>query len=360
MKRALRLAKKGWTSPNPKVGAVIVRNGQIVGEGFHPKAGEPHAEIFALNKAGGAAKGAVLYVNLEPCCHFGKTPPCTDAIINAGIFKVVAAIQDPNPEVSGKGLQILRNAGVETVVGVLESEARQLNAPFFKYITSGLPYFRLKMAMTLDGKIASREGDSRWVTGLAARRRVHRMRRDSDAILIGVGTLLKDDPELTVRLVKTAFHPARVVLDPSAKTPTDAKLFRTPGEIIIAVTKSAEPHRIRKLEEKGARILSLESVDAAGKLADLSDLAKQLAALGIINILVEGGGVTAAHFIQTGLIDSVSFFIAPKIIGGRGAPTPVEGVGLDFMENAIKLSNIRVRKYGEDICIEGDLKTNTV
>ena len=355
MRRALRLAKKGRTSPNPMVGAVVVRGSEIVAEGFHPKAGEPHAEIFALNRAGDAAKGAVLYVTLEPCCHFGRTPPCTESIIEAGISKVVAAMADPNPKVAGKGFKRLQEAGIETEVGMLETEARRLNEAFVKYITTGLPFFRLKMASTLDGKIATHTGDSRWITGPAARKRVHQMRRDADAVLIGIGTLLKDDPELTVRHVSADTQPIRIIVDSSAKTPLSARIFESPGKIIIAVTKAADEIKRRKLEERGARILSLESADTAGKYADLTDLARKLAKMGIINILVEGGGEITAGFIDAGLADAVSFFIAPKIIGGRNAPSPVEGTGLELMKNALNVEGVRTRRYGGDICIEGYL-----
>ena len=351
----MRLAGRGRTSPNPMVGAVIVRDGCIVGEGFHPRAGEPHAEIFALSAAGDAAGGATLYVTLEPCCCFGRTPPCTQAIISAGISRVVAAMTDPNPRVQGKGFEELAAAGIETEVGVLEDEARRLNEAYIKYITTGLPFFRLKMAMTLDGKIATVTGESRWVTGESSRKRVHKLRDAADAIVVGIGTVLRDNPRLTSRVGSAAERqPARIVVDSFARTPPEARIFDAPGQVIIAATVGAPAVRLRRLEQNGARILLLGTTGfAKGVRVDLNALAVELASLGIINVLIEGGGELAGGFIEQGLVDAVAFFIAPKILGGREAPTAVEGVGVKKLEDALMLRDVRVRRCGDDICVEG-------
>lgn len=359
MRRALRLAARGRTSPNPMVGAVLVRGDSIVGEGFHHRAGEPHAEVLAIAAAGDKAGGATLYVNLEPCSHRGRTPPCAKAIIQAGVSRVVAAMTDPNPLVSGAGFDQLRAAGIEVEVGILEQEARRLNEAFVKYITTGLPFFRLKMAMTIDGKIATKTGDSRWVSGEAARCYVQRLRRRADAVMVGIGTLLRDDPLLTVRGTCSANQPLRVIVDALAQTPPEARLFEEQGEILIAASQHAPVHRIWTLEEAGARILLLSSrgdPDSPGNVrVDLAALARELAKMEMTNVLVEGGGELAAGFVEAGLADAVTFFISPKIVGGRNAPTPVEGAGVSEMAEAWKLHDIRVRRFGEDVCVEGYL-----
>jgi len=349
MQRALRLAERGRTSPNPMVGAVLVRDGAIVGEGYHPRAGEPHAEVFALAAAGEAARGATLYVTLEPCCHYGRTPPCTKALIEAGVARVVAAMSDPNPLVQGKGFAELRAVGIEVSIGLLEDRARRLNEAYIKYITTGLPFFRLKMAMTLDGKIATRTGESRWITGEAARRYSHRLRSKADAVMVGVETALRDDPELTAR-IPAASQPARIIVDSFARTPPNARIFDAPGKVILATTKQAPAARLRTLEQRGARILSLESAD---QRVDLPTLARELASFGLINVLVEGGGELAAGLLAAGLLDAVTFFVAPKMFGGREAPTPIEGTGISDIDDATNLRDIRIRRFGEDICIEG-------
>ena len=351
MLRALRLARRGRTSPNPMVGAVVVRDGGIVGEGFHPRAGEPHAEVFALRDAGEAARGATLYVTLEPCCHHGRTPPCTQAIISAGISRVVAAMVDPNPVVGGKGIRELRDAGIEVTAGLLEDDARRLNEAHLKHITTGLPFFRLKMAATLDGKIATRTGDSQWVSGEASRRLVQRMRDRADAVVVGIETVMRDDPRLTVRRGERARtrQPVRVVVDSGARTPPSARLLDEPGEVLIAVTERAPAADLRRLERRGARILSLDNRNGR---VDLTALAKELAARGLINVLVEGGGELAAGFVEAGLLDAVTFFVAPKIIGGREAPTAIQGIGLATMAEAIGLNDIRAKRVGEDLCVE--------
>ena len=353
MRRALRLAKRGRTSPNPMVGAVVVRDGRIVGEGFHPRAGDPHAETFALSAASEAARGGTLYVTLEPCCHYGRTPPCTKAIIQAGVARVVAAMVDPNPRIQGKGLKKLQDAGIEISMGLLEDQAQRLNEAYIKYITTGLPFVRLKMAMTLDGKIATNTGESRWITGEAAGRYVHRLRAKADAVVVGIGTILKDNPRLTARSasgVQMRRQPDRVVVDSMARTPPDAAIFDAPGKVIIAATNRAPNERIKRLEQKGARILLL---NGTAQRVDLTALARELAARGMMNVLVEGGGELAAGFLEAKLVDAVTFLTAPKILGGREAPTAVAGIGVRSLEEAINLRDIRVRRFGEDVCIEG-------
>lgn len=353
MKRALRLARRGKTSPNPMVGAVVVREGRIVGEGYHPKAGEPHAEVFALRQAGPLARGADLYVTLEPCCHQGKMPPCTDAVIRSGVKRVFAAMQDPNPQVGGKGFEILRKAGIEVHVGLMESEARKLNEAYIKRVTTGLPFVLWKAAMTLDGKIATRTGDSRWVTGEKARAYVHRLRAQSDAILVGIGTVLADDPQLTNRQVaKNAKNPLRVVVDSDADTPLEARVLGNEAETVIAVTVQAPKGRVEALRNAGAKALVLP--DDNGRVP-LRALMTELAGMGINSILLEGGGELAASMLAEGLVDKGLIFIAPKIVGGRDAKTPVEGEGVELMNKAISASKPRVRRFGSDIALEFNL-----
>ncbi|MHB1190339.1 MAG: bifunctional diaminohydroxyphosphoribosylaminopyrimidine deaminase/5-amino-6-(5-phosphoribosylamino)uracil reductase RibD [Armatimonadota bacterium] len=344
MRRALRLAKRGRTSPNPMVGAVVVRDGRVVGEGFHPRAGEPHAEVFALRAAGDAARGAEMYVTLEPCCHHGRTPPCVEAIIEAGISVVHAAMIDPNPAVAGKGIQALRDAGLEVQVGEMEADARELNRGFVKRITTGLPFVTWKAAMTLDGKIASSTGDSRWVTGERARREVHKLRAESDAVVVGIGTVLADDPELTVRAVRGA-NPMRVVVDSRASTPPDARVLDGQAETVIAVTPSAPAERVNALRAVGAKVLTLPG---KGGRVDLQALLVQL---GVNNVLLESGGEIAASMLANGLVDRGLIFIAPKVIGGRDAKTPVEGAGIPRMAEAIAASRPKVRRFGDDVAL---------
>lgn len=348
MRRALALARRGRTSPNPMVGAVIVRDGEIVGEGYHRRAGMPHAEVEAIKAAGDKARGAVMYVTLEPCCHFGRTPPCTQAVIAAGISHVEAAMVDPNPAVSGKGLAELQTAGVTTGVGILEDQARKLNEVFIKHTTTRLPFVTLKFAMTLDGKIATRTGDSKWISCDKSRRIVHGVRSRVDAVMVGVGTLLADDPELSARQGRVSY-PTRVVVDSKALAPADAKMFSLPGETIIATTQSAPEDRIVKLKQAGARILIIE--EDAGRVS-LPSLMRALGETGVTSILLEGGGRIAASALSSGVVDKVIVFIAPKIIGGAEARTPVEGLGVAMMAEAFALERLKVRNIGCDIMIE--------
>ena len=364
MKRALVLARRGRTSPNPMVGAVVVRDGKIVGEGFHPKAGEPHAEVFALNVAGDLAKGADLYVTLEPCCHHGKTPPCTDAVIRSEVRKVYAAMMDPNPQVSGKGIEMLRSAGIEVEIGLMESEAREINRGFIKRVTTGMPFVLWKAAMTLDGKIATRTGDSRWVTCEKARRYAHQLRAQSDAVMVGIGTVLADDPELTVRIADcrrrlqpapmisgTAIlaNPIRIVIDSEGRVPADAKVLNSDAATIIVTKRTAPEANLDKLWSAGVRILGVRDED--GKI-DLRYLMGELGKMGINSVLLEGGGELAASMLGAGLVDRGIIFLAPKIIGGRDAKTPVEGDGIELMGQALTTSKPKIRRFGDDIALE--------
>jgi len=349
MRRALTIAKRGRTSPNPMVGAVIVKNGRIIAEGWHKRAGEPHAEIIALKKAGQLARGADLYVTLEPCCHYGKTPPCVDAIIEAGIASVTAAMVDPNPMVAGRGIERLNAAGIRTKVGMLGDEAARLNEAFVKYITAGRPFITLKYAMTLDGKIATRTGDSKWISGEESRRLVHRIRERSDAIMVGIGTVISDNPELTARVSKRTVYPKRIVVDTHARTPTSIKMLSLPGETIIAVGESAEDDRVRKLEKAGARILKVEE---SNEHIDMKSLAYALGKMEITSVLLEGGGTLASAALEAGIVDKIIAFIAPKIVGGAEAITPVEGLGIDEMVQAAQFEISKTRRVGKDIMIE--------
>lgn len=356
MSRALALAARGrgMTSPNPMVGAVVVRDGAIIGEGFHAEAGGPHAEIVALAAAGEGARGATLYVTLEPCNHHGRTPPCTRAIRNAGVARVVASVVDPNPHVTGGGADVLRAAGIEVNVGVREDEARALNRAFFTAMRRGRPHVTLKSAMTLDGKIAARDGSSRWITGAEARAEAHRLRSESDAVIVGIGTALADDPALDVRLeMPWPREPWRVVVDSQARLPAHARVIGAgrAERAVVAITDAAPSERVAALEAAGATVISCKS--AHGRV-DLADLAGRLFALDVIAMLVEGGAELNAGFLDAGLVDRVAIFLAPKLLGGAGALTPVGGPGRGLAE-ALRLARPTVRSLGDDWLIEADV-----
>ncbi|AEF93934.1 riboflavin biosynthesis protein RibD [Desulfotomaculum nigrificans CO-1-SRB] len=355
MQMALELARKarGRTSPNPMVGAVVVKDGQVVGQGWHAKAGTAHAEVVALADAGEQARGATVYVTLEPCCHHGRTGPCTEALLKAGVKRVVAAMTDPNPLVAGKGLAILRDAGVEVQVGVLESEARQLNEIFIKYITTGRPFVVLKAATSLDGKIATATGESKWITGAAARTEGHRLRDIYDAILVGVNTILADDPALTTRLPEgRGKDPIRVVVDSTARTPTSARVLiqQSAAHTIIATTEAAPAERRASLMAAGAEVLV---VPGQGPRVDLVKLMELLGQRQITSVLIEGGGKINGSALAAGIVDKVAWFLAPKIIGGDAAPGPVRGAGIMSLNDATKLYNVSLQRVGEDILITG-------
>ncbi|MCG3113451.1 MAG: bifunctional diaminohydroxyphosphoribosylaminopyrimidine deaminase/5-amino-6-(5-phosphoribosylamino)uracil reductase RibD [Candidatus Manganitrophus sp. SB1] len=357
MKRALRLARKGRgkTSPNPMVGAVIVKNGAVVGEGFHPGPGAPHAEVIALTQAGKRAKGATLYTNLEPCCHTEKrTPPCTDAILKSGLRRVVAAMTDPNPLVSGGGLEQLRKAGMEVTEGVLREEAERLNEVFIKYITTGKPFVILKAAMTLDGRIATAKGSSRWITGEAARLEVHHLRSEVDAVLVGIGTVLADDPMLTARRPGMR-NPIRIVIDPDLKIPLKAKLVTSLSEAptFLITTSSASAEKIRKLEKAGVQVALLPQ--ANGEIS-FDDIFKRLGKAGITSVLIEGGGRVNGMALRAGVVDKVIFYVAPKLLCGDDARSAVAGKAIPGLGEALLLEEVQVREIGGDFRIEGYLK----
>ena len=356
MQEAHSLAKsaQGRTTPDPMVGAVLVKDGQIISMGYHGEVATPHAEDWAIQKAGEKAKGATLYLNLEPCCHFGNNPPCTEKIIEAGVKEVVASMKDPNPLVKGKGFKILKRHGIKVRVGLLEEEAKKLNEVFIKYITSKMPFVVLKTAMTLDGKIATRTGASRWVAGKESRQYAHHLRNVYDAILVGVRTVLVDNPRLDVRLVKKVKDPIRIVLDSYARTPLKADILKTgTAQTIIAVGPKAPKKKIQQLKKAGAEVIK---VSAPKGRVNMKDLFKKLAKKGITSVLVEGGGEVGASALEAGLVDKVYFFIVPKIFGGRDAVTPVEGKGVRLPSQAWHLKNIHFEKVGEDFLVTGYLK----
>ena len=359
MARAISLARNGLgrTSPNPLVGAVIVRDGRIVAEGWHRKAGTPHAEIHALNMAGELARGATVYVSLEPCAHYGRTGPCAKALVEAGVSRVVVAMMDPNPKVAGKGIAILQEAGIEVTTGVLEQEARQLNEVFLKWMTTGLPFVALKNAMTLDGKIATAAGQSQWITNEASRYETHRLRDIYDGILVGINTALADNPSLTTRLKEyQGRNPVRIVVDSRARLPLTAKLV-TDGaaRTIVAVTEQAPAERVEALRSAGVEII----VAGSSNHVDMQSLMEQLGAMKISSVLVEGGGSVNFSLLQAGLVDRVYAFIAPKLVGGRDALTPVEGEGFQELDRAVELENIQLRQLGSDVLLTGIVKRNT-
>lgn len=355
MRRALELAAsaRGRTSPNPMVGAVVVNAGTVVGEGFHRAAGGPHAEVEALAAAGARARGATLYVTLAPCAHQGRTPPCAPAVVTAGIRRVVAAVEDPNPT-SGRGLDVLRAAGLDVTAGVLGTEAAALNRVFFTAVRERRPHVTLKGAMTLDGKIADVHGGSRWITGEAARRDAHRLRGEADAIVVGIGTALADDPALTVRLDRPwPREPYRVVLDSHARTPTGARLIHegTAARALVAVGAAAPAERVRALEAAGATVVRCAT---RGGRVDIAAVLAELFTREVRGVLVEGGGEIHAAFLEAGLVDRVALFVAPRLLGGRTAPSVVGGEGTD-LKNAVRLTGLSVRPLGDDLLIEADV-----
>ncbi len=347
MTRAIKLAARaeGGTSPNPMVGAVIVKSGRIIAEDYHRQAGAPHAEALALKKAGDRAAGSTIFVSLEPCSHTDKrTPPCADAIIKAGPERVVVAMQDPNPRVSGRGIKKLRDAGIDVSMGVLEEKARSLNEAYIKHITTGRPFVTLKTAMTLDGKIATPTGQSKWITGEKARQLVHRKRSSVDALLTAIGTVKADDPELTAR-VRGGRSPVRVVIDPGLEIHPNARVLKTPPEtIIVTRTKNVKAN---KLEKSGIKVILYEAE------LELDWLMRILGGLGITSVLVEGGSALNAYALNERVVDRVMFFIAPKIIGGSGSYTAVGGEIFQRLENAYGIKDMKVRRLGDDILIEG-------
>jgi diaminohydroxyphosphoribosylaminopyrimidine deaminase/5-amino-6-(5-phosphoribosylamino)uracil reductase len=353
MLRALELAERGRGSvePNPLVGAVVVRNGQPVGEGWHQCFGEAHAEIHALAAAGEAARDATLYVTLEPCCHYGKTPPCTDAILRAGIRRVVTAMSDPFPAVSGKGAELLRQAGVTVEFGMCEAEARRLNAPYLKLLTTGRPWVHAKWAMTLDGKIATRSGDSRWISNETSRRRVHELRGRMDAIVVGIGTVLADNPQLTARPPGPRM-PARIILDCNGRIPDDAVVVKTARitPTMIATTERMPQTKRATLQEEGCELLTL--LDSHGRVR-VESLLAELGRRRLTNILVEGGSGVLGSFFDASAIDEFHVFIAPRLVGGATAMNAIGGIGVEQMAKALRLTDWRNEVIEGDLYIHG-------
>lgn len=387
MARAIELAGKGrgWTNPNPLVGAVIVKEGRIIGEGYHARYGELHAERNAIRSLRESARGATLYVTLEPCCHYGKTPPCTEAILEQGIRRVVIGSRDPNPLVAGKGAAMLREAGVEVSEDFMRAECDALNPVFFHYITTGRPYVVMKYAMTADGKIATKRGDSKWITGEEARKRVHRMRSEYMAVLAGIGTVLADDPMLNVRLnevspgrneaealpeserireegarTKTGAsapfrQPIRVICDSRLRLPLDSRICRTAGQYETLVACGLSPRELgacekaRRLMDLGIQVLPVP--DGQGQV-DLFWLMELLGKRGIDSLLIEGGGTLNDSALRAGIVKEIKAFVAPKLFGGREALSPVAGIGADRIDEAVKLRLTRMERIGEDLLLE--------
>ena len=356
MQQALELAQQGEGSvePNPMVGCVVVRNSEVVGRGYHQQFGGAHAEVEALRDAGDRAHGAEVFVTLEPCCHQGKTGPCTEALIDAGVARVVVGCDDPNPKVAGKGIAALRDAGVEVHSDVLVGEALQLIAPFAKLVTTGRPWVIAKWAMTLDGKIASRTGSSQWISGEASRKVVHQLRGRVDAILVGRGTADADDPLLTARPAGPRIA-TRVVLDSKCSLSTDSKLCQSIGDapLLVATTAAASKAARKRLEDSGAEVFTLAGEDHAEQMNSLLD---ELGRRQLTNLLIEGGAEVLGTLFDMNAIDEVHAFIAPKLIGGTDAPTPLAGAGLLEMERALELQSPRVQPIDDDIYVQGRLR----
>ncbi len=360
MKQALSLAKLalGQVSPNPAVGAVVVKDSEVIGQGYTQPPGSWHAEIVALKQAGEKARGGVMYVTLEPCRHSGRTPPCTQAIIAAGISEVHLAMLDPNPLVSGQGEDELEREGIKTYVGEHEAKAKEINEAYIKFITTGIPFVTAKFALSLDGKIATRSGDSKWISGSEARKYVHYLRYTADAIMAGANTVITDDPRLTCRYAgkggEVRKQPLRVIVDGTGRTSSIAQVFNEPGKALLAIGKFAEPEKKETFARTGTEVLELPSEEG---LVDLVKLLKALGKREITSVLVEGGGILLGSLFDCGLVDKVVAFIAPIIIGGEEAKTAVAGKGVDKVIDAIKLEHVSLEKFGEDLMISGYVAT---
>ena len=355
MQKAIELAQQGLgrTAPNPPVGAVLVRDGNSIGEGFHPQAGQPHAEIFALRAAGGQAQGGDLYVTLEPCCHQGRTGPCTEAIVEAGVSRVFVGAQDPNPLVAGKGVERLRGAGIEVVTDILNHECRRLIAPFAKQVTCGLPYVVLKSAMTLDGQTATLSGDSQWISCAASRNLVHQLRDQVDAIMVGSGTVVADNPKLTTRLVEGGRDPVRIVMDGGLRTSPDAQVYtqQSKAQTVLVTSDAYAEADLRPYRDAGADIMLVSQ--ATGRL-DLIAALKALASRNLHYVLLEGGSLLGGAMLRAGLIDRLMLFVAPKLLGGQGRGL-LTGSGVDAMADAFALKQLDARKVDTDILLEGEV-----
>ncbi|WP_457623199.1 bifunctional diaminohydroxyphosphoribosylaminopyrimidine deaminase/5-amino-6-(5-phosphoribosylamino)uracil reductase RibD [Persephonella sp.] len=353
MEKALELARmgKGLTHPNPTVGAVIVKDGRIIGLGYHKKAGKPHAEIEAIKDAvnkGFKVEGSTMYVTLEPCCHYGKTPPCTDAIITNKIKKVVVATLDPNPQVSGKGIKKLKEKGIETVVGLLEKDAVKINEDFFTYVTKKRPFIHLKTAQTIDGKIATKTGSSKWITSEEGRKFAHRLRYESSCVLVGSNTVLKDNPQLTVRYFNVEKQPKRVILDTDLKIPLNYKIFDRSAETIVFTRENGDKEKIKKLKDLGIEVIQ---VPLKEHKLNLKNIIEEIYKRDLIHILVEGGSSVTSSFLREGLYDKLSVFIAPKIIGEDGLPS-IKSLGIRSIDESLVLKIESLKKIGSDVYLE--------
>lgn len=357
MAQALRLAEQGLytTDPNPRVGSLLVKDGQVIGQGWHQRAGEPHAEVYALRAAGEAARGATLYVTLEPCSHHGRTPPCAEAVVGAGIARAVVAMRDPNPLVGGRGLERLRQAGIQVTLGVLEAQARALNPGFVSRMERGRPWVRCKLAMSLDGRTAMASGESFWITGPAARRDVQRLRARSSAIITGIGTVLQDDPALTVRAAELGLagvedsalrQPLRVVVDSGLRIRPDARLVGLPGDILLAHGPGVDPAKRQTLAERGAQLLELPKAADGG--LDLRVLLEELARRGCNEVLVEAGAQLSGAFVRAGLVDELWVYQAPKLLGSAARPL-LWMPGIERMDQALALHLQDLRRIGQDL-----------
>jgi len=354
MYRTLELAKRGKTAPNPMVGAVLVKDGIIVAEGFHSFAGGPHAEVVALSKVGKKAKGADLYVNLEPCCHEARTPPCTDAIIKSGVSRVFVGMKDPNKLVNGKGIRRLKAAGIKISVGFLKEECEKLNEGFVKVMKTGLPFVTMKTAISLDGKIATRTGNSKWISGPQSRNFVHELRNQNSAILIGTNTILKDNPQLTCRLKKKGGrHPTRIILDRGNKIPLKAKVFSNSQKqrVIYVAGSKISLKRKKTLVEKNIEIINGKTNKSG---FDLKHLMKILAKKDLTSVLIEGGGEINNSALKAGIVDKIYIFISPILVGGKQAPGLIGGIGVSKIAKALSLKNMKVTKMGEDLMVEAE------
>ena len=358
MRRALELAARGigTTSPNPMVGAVIVKSGRVIAEGFHKKAGGDHAEIAALKKAKGNAKGATMYLSLEPCNHFGKTPPCTNAIVLAGIKKVVVATRDPNPLVAGKGMAKLKRAGIAVAVGDCQREAKRLNEPYTKFITKKVPFVTIKAAVSLDGKIAASSGKSAWISNEKSRKKVHEMRAEADVVMIGVNTLLKDNPRLNVRLarpVRPVKHPIRLIVDTHLKTKITSKIFRTKGGTVwIAAGPGASKKKAGDLTKKGGVVMR---VGLLKNRVNLKLLMKELARRGIVTVLMEGGGELFTSAVEQRLVDRAAFFYAPLLLGGDSTYCVYHGRGTKRVQNGVRLKGVTFEQLDDNCLVQGEV-----
>ena len=358
MARVLRLAEKGrgTTSPNPMVGAIFVRDDKIIAKGFHKKAGNPHAEIVAINNAKESLKGSTLYINLEPCTHFGKTPPCAPEIVKTGISRAVISMVDPNPLISGKGIKYLQDHNIPVTVGILEEEAKRLNEAFIKFITQKIPFVTLKVATSLDGKIATYKKESKWITSEASRLLVHRLRWEVDAVVVGVNTVIADDPELNVRIRgREENNPIRIILDSSLRIPLGSKIVKNAKDKKSWVATRLPPNdkKVKRLKDLGVKVICLPSKEDK---IDLLALMKELTKYDIVHLMIEGGGKVNAAALEAGIVDKVLFFIAPIIIGGENAITAVRGKGVSSVEDAFKLKDVKMRRIGRDFLIEGYIK----